>query len=129
MRNRPKDWHRGDVYRVRLDIDAQTDMGWVALSDPVPSGATILGTGLGRDSAILSGGEKREGWVWPAYEERTHDSFRAYYTWVPKGQFSVEYTVRINNDGEFKLPPTRVEAMYAPELFGEMPVADMAVKP
>jgi hypothetical protein len=124
-----QDLHRGDVYRVRLDIDAQTDMGWVAVSDPIPAGATILGTGLGRDSAILSGGEKREGWVWPAYEERTHDSFRAYYTWVPKGQFTVEYTVRLNNDGVFVLPPARVEAMYAPELFGEMPVAPMTVKP
>lgn len=124
-----KGWHRGDVYRVRLDIDAQTDMGWVAVSDPIPSGATILGTGLGRDSAILSGGEEREGWVWPAYEERTHDSFRAYYTWVPKGQFAVEYTVRLNNEGEYKLPTTRVEAMYAPELFGEFPVAPMTIKP
>lgn len=124
-----KGWRRGDVYRVRLDIDAQTDMGWVAVSDPIPSGATILGTGLGRDSAILSVGEKREGWVWPAYEERTHDSFRAYYTWVPKGKFAVEYTVRINNEGKYKLPPTRVEAMYAPELFGEFPVAEMTVKP
>lgn len=125
----PKSWHRGDVYRVRLDIDAQTDMGWVAVSDPIPSGATILGSGLGRDSTILSSGEKREGWVWPAYEERTHDSFRAYYTWVPKGKFAVEYTVRINNEGEYKLPTTRVEAMYAPELFGEFPVAPMSIKP
>ncbi len=125
----PTAWHRGDVYRVTLNVDAQTDMGWVALLDPIPSGATILGTGLGRDSAILSGGEKREGWVWPAYEERRHDSFRAYYTWVPKGQFSVEYTVRLNNDGKFQLPPTRVEAMYAPELFGELPVEEMVVKP
>ncbi len=125
----PKGWHRGDVYRVRLNIDAQTDMGWVAVSDPIPSGATILGTGLGRDSAILSSGENREGWVWPAYEERTHDSFRAYYTWVPKGKFAVEYTVRINNEGEYKLPSTRVEAMYAPELFGEFPVSEMAVRP
>lgn len=122
-------WHRGDVYRVRLDIDAQTDMGWVAVSDPIPSGATILGTGLGKDSAILSGGEKRQGWVWPAYEERTFDSFRAYYTWVPKGQFTVEYTVRLNNDGDFQLPAARVEAMYAPELFGETPAPEMVVKP
>ncbi len=117
------------MYRVRLNIDAQTDMGWVAVSDPIPSGATILGSGLGKDSAILSSGEKRQGWVWPAYEERTHDSFRAYYTWVPKGQFSVEYTVRLNNEGRYKLPSTRVEAMYAPELFGEAPVAELLVKP
>jgi hypothetical protein len=125
----PQGWHRGDVYRVTLNIDAQTDMGWVAVSDPIPSGATILGTGLGRDSAILSGGEKRQGWVWPAYEERTHDSFRAYYTWVPKGQFTVEYTVRLNNDGKYPLPSARVEAMYAPELFGEVPVEEMVIKP
>jgi uncharacterized protein YfaS (alpha-2-macroglobulin family) len=122
-------WHRGDVLRVRLTVDAQTDMGWVALLDPIPSGATILGTGLGGDSALLAQGEKRQGWVWPAYEERTHDSFRAYYNFVPKGQFMVEYTLRLNNEGHFSLPAARAEAMYAPELSGEMPVADMDVKP
>jgi len=37
--------------------------------------------------------------------------------------------VRINNEGEYKLPSTRVEAMYAPELFGEFPVEGMIVKP
>ena len=125
----PGAWHRGDVMRVKLSVDAQTDMGWVALLDPIPAGATILGTGLGGDSALLSGGEKREGWVWPAYEERTHDSFRAYYRFVPKGPFSVEYTLRLNNEGRFNLPAARVEAMYAPELFGETPVPSVEVKP
>lgn len=125
----PGSWHRGDVMRVRLTIDAQTDMSWVALLDPIPTGSTILGTGLGGDSAILSQGEKREGWVWPAYEERTNDSFRAYYRFVPKGQFTVEYTLRLNNEGHFNLPTARVEAMYSPELFGEMPIPSMDVKP
>lgn len=125
----PGTWHRGDVLRVKLTVDAQTDMGWVALLDPIPSGATILGTGLGGDSAQLTKGEKRQGWVWPAYEERTYDSFRAYYRFVPKGQFTVEYTLRLNNEGHFNLPTARVEAMYSPELFAELPVADMDVKP
>jgi uncharacterized protein YfaS (alpha-2-macroglobulin family) len=40
-------WSRGDVYRVRLDIDAQADMTWVVVDDPIPAGASILGTGLG----------------------------------------------------------------------------------
>ncbi len=128
-RQEPGAWHRGDVLRVRLDVDAQTDMGWVALLDPIPAGATILGTGLGGDSALLAQGEKREGWVWPAYEERTHDSFRAYYEFVPKGRFTVEYTLRLNNEGHFNLPTARVEAMYSPDLFGELPVPDMEVKP
>ena len=44
-------WTRGDVVRVRLEIDAQSDMGWVVVEDPVPAGASILGGGLGRDSS------------------------------------------------------------------------------
>ena len=49
------------------------------------------------------------------------DAFRAYYRFVPKGRFAVEYTVRFNNPGTFVLPATRVEAMYAPEMLGELP--------
>jgi uncharacterized protein YfaS (alpha-2-macroglobulin family) len=33
----------------------------------------------------------------------------------------VEYTLRMNKAGTFHLPPTRVEALYAPEMFGEAP--------
>ena len=122
-------WHKGDVVRIRLDIDSQSDMSWVVVNDPIPSGASILGTGLGGDSQILTGGEKKQGWVWPAFEERTFDSFRAYYRFVPKGKMTVEYTVRLNSEGEFNLPVTRVEAMYAPEMFGELPNEKVTVAP
>ncbi len=40
---------------------------------------------------------------------------------MPKGAWSVEYTVRLNNPGTFHMPETRVEALYAPEMFGEYP--------
>ncbi len=122
-------WTRGDVMRVRLDLEAQSDMSWVVVNDPVPAGAAILGTGLGRDSQILAGGEKKQGWVWPAYEERKFDSFRAYYRFVPKGKWTLEYTLRLNNPGEFLLPETRVEALYSPEMFGEVPNARVMVGP
>ena len=32
--------------------------------------------------------------------------------------------MRLNQAGTFQLPPTRVEALYAPEMFGEMPNAN-----
>jgi alpha-2-macroglobulin len=121
-------WSRGDVYRVHLDIDAQSDMTWVVVDDPIPAGASVLGSGLGRDARIATAGERRTGWTWPAFEERTHAGYRAYYEWVPKGRFTVEYTVRLNNEGRFSLPPTRVEAMYAPEMFGEVPNAGVVVQ-
>ena len=122
-------WSRGDVYRVRLEIEAQSDMTWVVVNDPVPAGAAILGAGLGRDSKILTQAEKKQGWVWPAFEERRFESFRAYYRLVPKGRFTVEYTVRLNNPGRFELPETRVEAMYSPEMFGELPNQPLEVRP
>jgi len=123
------EWTRGDVYRVTLEIEAQSDMTWVVVSDPIPAGAAILGTGLGRDSQLLTQAEKRQGWVWPAFEERSFEAFRAYYELVPKGKWTVEYTARLNNEGSFDLPSTRVEAMCAPEMFGEIPNAKVVVKP
>lgn len=114
-------WSAGDIARISLDVESQSDMTWVALNDPIPAGASILGSGLGGDSRIMTKGEKKVGWVWPAFEERRNDSFRSFYRYVPKGNFKVEYSVRYNNAGRFALPSTRVEAMYAPEMFGEVP--------
>jgi hypothetical protein len=121
--------HRGDLVRVRLEIEAQTDMTWVVVHDPVPAGASHLGTGLRRDSQLATQGEQRRGWAWPAFEERGFEAFRAYYEWVPKGTHVVEYTIRLNQPGRFALPTTRVEALYAPELFGELPNAVVEVDP
>ncbi len=125
----PGQWSRGDVARVHLEVEAQADMTWVVVDDPIPAGSTALGSGLGGDSTLARAGERRVGTVWPAYEERTFAAFHAYYRYVPKGRFIVEYTVRLNNPGEFNLPATRVEAMYAPEMFGELPNADWRVVP
>jgi uncharacterized protein YfaS (alpha-2-macroglobulin family) len=121
-------WTRGDIYRVHLDLEAQSDMTWVVVDDPIPASASILGSGLGRDSRIATSGEKqRGGWVEPAFQERKQDAFRSYFAFVPKGKWSVEYTVRLNNEGRFNLPPTHVEAMYSPEMFGDTPNAAMVV--
>ena len=125
---RPGRWSRGDVARVRLTLTAQSDMSWVVVDDPVPAGASVLGSGLGGQSQLLQRDERREGAVWPAFEERRFDAFRAFYRFVPKGSWTVEYTVRLNNAGRFDLPATRVEALYSPEMFGELPNASVRVK-
>ena len=97
-------------------------------SSPVPRMVAPPGTGLGRDSEIATQGEKRDGAAWPAFEERSFEAFRSYYDYVPKGVLTLQYTLRLNNAGNFALPPTRVEAMYAPEMFGEAPNARMKVE-
>ena len=119
---------RGDVLRVALEVNASAPMTWVAITDPIPAGATILGSGLGRDSEIATQGEKRSGAGWAAFEERSFEAFRSYYEYLPKGTVTMEYTVRLNNAGSFALPPSRVEALYAPEMFGAAPNAPVQVR-
>jgi len=125
----PGKWRRGDVLRVRLSIDARDAMGWVVVEDPIPAGASILGSGGQRGSALLTRDESSQGGAWPAWRETLFDSYRAYYEYVPRGPFSLEYTLRLNSDGQFQMPPTRVEAMYAPEMFGEAPNRMFEVAP
>lgn len=110
-------------------------MSWVVVSDPVPTGATLLGRGLGRDAVIAatalaaSGAARDDRRVAPSFEERTFDAWRGYFEWLPRGRHVVEYTLRLNASGRFGLPPTRAEAMYAPETFGETPNAALEVQP
>jgi len=124
-------WKQGDLVRVHLKIEAQTDMTWVVINDPIPAGASHLGTGLARDSAIATSSENTnfDQWAWPLFVERPFDAYRAYYDYVPKGTFETEYTIRLNQVGTFGLPPTRVEALYEPEMFGESPNAAFEVAP
>ena len=121
---------RGDLLRVRLEVEAQSDMTWVVVDDPIPAGASHLGTGLARDSQIATEGESLdEEHLFPVFEERAFDGYRAYYRFVPKGRFVTEYTIRLNQSGRFEMPATRVEALYAPEMFGELPNQPVEVQP
>ena len=126
--SRPGRFTRGDTIRVRLSIEADRDMAWMVVSDPIPAGASHLGTGLARD-AQLPGPERGRQRTTPSFEERAFDGYRAYYEYVPKGNLAVEYTLRLNQSGRFNLPPTRVEALYAPEMFGELPNDVVEVHP
>ncbi len=119
---------RGDILRVRLEVEALADRSWVVLSDPLPAGATVLGSGLARDAAIATRGEAAVGWT-PTYIERDAEAWRGYWEWLPRGRHVVEYTLRLNAAGRFGLPPTRVEAMYAPGSHGEAPNAAVEVRP
>lgn len=131
VQREPGRFSRGDVWRVRLDIAADDDAAWVVIDDPLPPGAAHLGTGLGAASLLdPSGDEDRPWWMaGPSYVERRHESFRAYYEWFPEGAATVAYTIRLNQDGAFSLPATRLEAMYAPERHGAVPNAALEIAP
>ncbi|RIL01931.1 MAG: alpha-2-macroglobulin [Proteobacteria bacterium] len=125
----PGAWSRGDVARVRLEVEAEAEAAWVVVDDPLPAGASILGRGLGGDTGLLSQGERDAGSAWTAFTEARDDAWRRYYEWAPQGRFAAEYTVRFDQPGRFAMPPTRVEALYSPERFGERPNDPIEVAP
>lgn len=120
--------HVGDVVRVRVAFAAQAARTWVVVDDPVPAGASILGSGLARDSALLPQSDAST-WFGPSFEERGFDGYRAYFRELPRGDSAVQYLMRLNAAGTFVLPATRIEAMYSPEIFGEAPNSPFTVLP
>jgi alpha-2-macroglobulin len=120
-------WTRGDVMKVRISVDAGAGRNWVVVNDPIIPGATVLGD-LGGQSKLLAAAASGGEGAYPSYVERGKDAWRGYFEWAPEGKFVVEYAVRLNGTGKFTLPPTRVEAMYSPEIRGQLPNAPVTVR-
>ncbi len=112
----------GDKVLVKIGITASTDMAWVAIKDPLPGGAVIITTGL------LSEPLENDKKIIPAFEEKAADSYRAYFDFLPKGKWTVQYIIRLNTVGVFNMPETRIEALYSPELYGEVANQRFVVK-
>lgn len=133
--SKPGTWQAGDVANIELTITAKSDQTWVVVRDPIPAGASHLGTGLDGSSNLLNRDPKNNvttGDVqsWPTeYEEKSQANFVTYAAYLPRGTYRVNHRIRLNSAGEFKLPPARVEAMYSPETFGEVPNVNWLVTP
>lgn len=112
---------RGDILKVHLEIQAVGDATWVAVDDPLPAGATLLGGPEIGDWWRFGGGTQL------AYVDKRFDRYQAFWSRVAAGRFSADYTMRLDTAGRFGLPATRVEAMYAPDMFGELPNAPVVV--
>lgn len=116
---------RGDVIRVTLTVEASADRNWVVIADPVPAGATVIGS-LGGQSEMLAEGGETAG-SQPSYIERGRDAWRGYFAWLPRGTHSVTYVMRLNAAGRLQLPPSKVEAMYSPEIRAAVPNSPMVI--
>lgn len=71
--------------------------------------------------------KEENGWSSPTFIERKWEGYIAYFEYLPAGSATLEYVYRINQTGKFILPPTRVEAMYLPDQFAELPNPDQTI--
>ena len=125
QRHTPGRLTRGDVLRITLAVEAAAERSWVVVSDPLPAGATVLGRLGGQSELLGQAGESAGGS--PSYTEAGTDSWRGYYGWLPRGLTTVSYTLRLNGSGRLQLPPSRVEAMYAPAIHAALPNLPLVV--
>lgn len=116
LQKRPGRYSVGDVVQVTVTADNKAGIGWLAVDDPVPAGSTVLG-GL---SKLGNVSEPPRTWSGYRYIERTFTNVRSSFEWANKGQHSFSYDLRLTTPGKFALPPTHAEAMYAPEVNGQL---------
>lgn len=95
----------GDILEVTLKVNASNTLRHVGLNDPIPAGSNILSEAYGS----FSSGEK------------SYLGYKIYFDYLPIGETVVRYQYQLNNPGTFQLPPTRIEGLFMPSIFGETP--------
>ncbi len=111
---------RGAEYIITLKVHTAQDRIFVVLDDPLPAGWEIVNTSFAteRQTQPLSTKSNKQWWGGFNYEETYHDRYLLVATYLTKGVHTETYRVRALTSGRFFLPPTRVEEMYTPEVFG-----------
>ncbi len=121
----------GDLVRVTLSIVVPQQMHFVAVDDPLPAGLEAtnfkLMTAARHSGRHLSYGRRsrysgrRHGSAWytPFYQQQIRDDrVQLFADSVSPGIYTYVYLARATTVGTYVAPPTHVEQMYEPEVFG-----------
>ena len=66
---------------------------------------------------------------WPEAAQRCGKDARAvFFDKIEPGMYRVRYLARATSVGSFVVPPTRIEAMYAPEVYGRTAASTLTVR-
>jgi alpha-2-macroglobulin len=100
--------HSGDRLRVRLKLRARHDVEYVMIEDPRPAGAEPV--------------EQLSGTFWSAglsgRREVRDDRTAFFLSQITQGEASIEYELRAESPGVFRVAPARAAAMYLPDVAG-----------
>ncbi|BAN03677.1 hypothetical protein YM304_33630 [Ilumatobacter coccineus YM16-304] len=124
VRNDDGSWtvKAGASVRVRLTMVADARRTHVALIDGMPAGFEAVNPAFATSVTVpLSDPSARSGyWWWQWYEHQNlrDDRAEAFTSYLPAGTFEYTYVARATTPGDFVVPPTRAEEIYAPEVFG-----------
>jgi uncharacterized protein YfaS (alpha-2-macroglobulin family) len=133
----PLELKTGDRVRVDLYVTIPTARNFVVVNDPIAGGFEPVNTQLATASQTdaeeakshFAGGSlwfTNKDWheygleLWSFYhKELRHDSAQFYSDYLAAGKYHLAYMVQVVAPGEFYIPPTHVEEMYNPDVFGK----------
>jgi uncharacterized protein YfaS (alpha-2-macroglobulin family) len=95
----------GDLVEVELLVDSKNDYEYILLEDMKPAGFEAVEVQSGYNGNALG-----------AYVEYHEERVALFCRAIARGQHSVAYRMRAEIPGKFSALPTKVSAMYAPEL-------------
>ncbi len=124
----------GQTYRVTLTVLTPTERRYVVVDDPVPAGFEVVQTTFETESdqmrQVLEEGGLAQPWFGTFNHFEIEDSrVLLFADGLQAGEHTFEYLVRAMLPGLYRLPATRAEEMYHPEIFGTTAVQVVEVKP
>ena len=118
-------FRKGDLVLADVIVMTPSPRRFVAIDDPLPAGLEPVDTGLASTSqyladALSSAGRDSSGPYISAWarEELRDDRALFFLDQMPAGMYRFRYLARAISPGSFIVPPSKVEEMYAPEVFG-----------
>ena len=119
------EFKKTDIVRVRLTVDADSYYNNIVLKDPLITGSDVVGR-IKKEEGLQ---QDFEDYYWYyTYSDVRDGLIRTYYEHPYSTRIVFEYKIRLNTRGVFNLPPTRVELMYMPDVYGEIPNETIEVK-
>jgi len=110
-----KVFKQSDSVRVRITIEPDSYYKNFVVIDPLVTGSQVEGR-------IVKAPPDYIDYYWDYTYSDVRDGFiRVYYEYANSNKIVFEYSIRLNSKGTFTLPPTRVELMYMPDVYGEIP--------
>jgi uncharacterized protein YfaS (alpha-2-macroglobulin family) len=129
----------GDLVIVDLLFESAEPRERVVLDDPLPAGLEALDFDIdttskaSRDASAKSIDPKAT-WLGTTFRTATprrevrDDRVVTYFDKIEPGMYRVSYLARASSIGSFVVPPTRIEAMYSPEVFGRTAASTLSVR-
>lgn len=130
----------GELVIVDLIFESAEPRERIVLDDPLPAGLEALDYDLDTTSQANRDAESRpsdpkSSWLGTTFREARSrrevrdDRVVTTFDKIEPGMYRVHYLARATSIGSFVMPPTRIEAMYAPEVYGRTAAGVLTVKP